>query len=176
MSKRQSGRRSGKTSPPGNRDQASNNNDEIAIPKQTVYIGLAVLVVAVIISALALAPNLFGGAPSAVTVSDGAGSRELISPAGYVNDFASSTDHILVDVRTPEEVADGYIDGAINIPVDELEARLSELPDDAPVVVYCRSGNRSARAANILASNGYEAYDLGGIITWEAQGYPVVGQ
>ncbi|MEL6527916.1 MAG: rhodanese-like domain-containing protein, partial [Chloroflexota bacterium] len=45
---------------------------------------------------------------------------------------------------------------------------------DIPVVVYCRSGNRSAQAANILNQNDYsEIYDLGGIIQWQSAGYPI---
>ncbi len=70
----------------------------------------------------------------------------------------------LVDVRTvPEFAADG-IDGAKNIPVQQLEQRLEDVGDKGePVMVYCRSGNRSATAARILEQAGFEqVYDLGG--------------
>jgi rhodanese-related sulfurtransferase len=74
----------------------------------------------------------------------------------------------LVDVRTPGEFAAGHIDGAMNIPVDVLGGRSRELPDkDAPIVVYCRSGARSGRAAKILSSNGYtNVHDLGAMSRW----------
>ena len=53
----------------------------------------------------------------------------------------------LLDVRTRDEFAGGHVDGAVNIPVDELPARIGELATDRPVVAYCRSGRRSAHAA-----------------------------
>lgn len=71
----------------------------------------------------------------------------------------------LIDVRTREEYADEHLPNAINIPVDEISRRLSEVgPKDKAVVVYCRSGARSAAAASALKSAGYvEVYNLGGI-------------
>jgi rhodanese-related sulfurtransferase len=100
---------------------------------------------------------------------------QTLSPNGYQEQFIStSTTHQLIDVRTPEEFASGHIAGAINIPVDALQSRLSEVASDQPVVVYCRSGNRSATASQILAQNGYSTiYDLGGIIAWSEAGFPV---
>ena len=100
-------------------------------------------------------------------------SAEIIEPTTYVEDL-QNTPHLLVDVRTPEEYADGFIEGSVNIPLQELESRLSEIPNDMPVVVYCRSGNRSAQAADILISKGYsDVYDLGGILQWEQYGYRI---
>jgi rhodanese-related sulfurtransferase len=100
---------------------------------------------------------------------------QVISPAGYEDEFvASEKDHTLLDVRTPEEYAAGHIAGSSNINVEVLASRLDEVPRDKPVVVYCRSGNRSATAANILDEAGYtNVYDLGGIIAWVEAGYPV---
>lgn len=74
----------------------------------------------------------------------------------------------LVDVRTPDEFAAGHIPGAINIPVQQLDARMSELqPKDAAVVVYCRSGHRSGNAARLLKSAGFLAvHDLGPMSRW----------
>jgi phage shock protein E len=74
----------------------------------------------------------------------------------------------LVDVRTPGEFAAGHLPGAINIPVQELEARVGELrPVDAAVVVYCRSGHRSGNAARLLKSAGFAAVrDLGPMSRW----------
>lgn len=62
----------------------------------------------------------------------------------------------IVDVRSPAEFAGGHADGAKNIPVEQLEGRLDAVgPKDKAVVVYCRSGNRSARAAKILQAAGF---------------------
>lgn len=67
----------------------------------------------------------------------------------------------LVDVRTPAEHAEAHLEGTLNVPVDELLPRLSELPKDKPVIVYCRSGRRSARAAALLRRQGFEVHDAG---------------
>jgi phage shock protein E len=69
----------------------------------------------------------------------------------------------LLDVRTPEEFASGHPDGAVLIPVSELAARIGELPRDRPVVVYCRSGRRSAAAAEQLRTAGFEVHDVGAL-------------
>jgi phage shock protein E len=78
---------------------------------------------------------------------------------------------VLVDVRTSEEYAARHIDGAINIPVDDLEARVSDVSKgdtSKPVVVYCHSGNRAARAKKILTEHGYsQVTNLGGIDDWD---------
>lgn len=99
---------------------------------------------------------------------------QRIGPAEYMAQFAD-TPHFLLDVRTPEEFASGHLEGAANINVQELQSRLSEIPRDQPVVLYCRSGNRSAQAAQMLQAAGFTGvYDLGGIIAWEQAGLPVV--
>lgn len=72
----------------------------------------------------------------------------------------------LVDVRTPEEFQAGHVSGAKNIPVDEVSARLAEIPKDKPVVVYCLSGARSAAAARMLKSSGYDVIDVGPMRNW----------
>lgn len=74
----------------------------------------------------------------------------------------------LVDVRSPAEFASGHISGAVNVPVQELDQRLNELqPTDRPIVVYCRSGNRSRAAAQILQSGGFsKVHDLGAMSRW----------
>jgi phage shock protein E len=74
----------------------------------------------------------------------------------------------LVDVRTPGEFADSHIDGAVNIPVQELDRRMAELePKDGPIVLYCRSGRRSSSAARMLKDAGYTAvHDLGPMWRW----------
>jgi len=70
----------------------------------------------------------------------------------------------VVDVRTPEEYRGGCYPGARNIPVQELQARLAEIPKDRPVVLYCASGGRSGVAATLLKRAGYpEVFNAGGL-------------
>ena len=76
---------------------------------------------------------------------------------------------ILLDVRTEEEFAAEHIEGALLIPDDEIAERATaELPDkNATIIVYCRSGGRSQKAAEALAQLGYtKVYDMGGILDW----------
>lgn len=76
---------------------------------------------------------------------------------------------VIVDVRTPEEYGGSRIGNAINIPVDDINTEMpEELPDsDAEILVYCRSGVRSKKAAEKLLELGYKnVKDIGGIIDW----------
>jgi rhodanese-related sulfurtransferase len=73
---------------------------------------------------------------------------------------------LLLDVRTPGEFAAMAIPSAKNVPVHELGSRLSELPRDRPIIVYCASGMRSAGAASFLRKRGFEVHDLGPASAW----------
>jgi len=79
----------------------------------------------------------------------------------------------LVDVRTGIEYSEGHIPGAININVldESFEKHVDDLlQTDLPVAVYCRSGNRSKKAADLLVTKGYKVYELdGGITAWEKE-------
>jgi phage shock protein E len=79
---------------------------------------------------------------------------------------ATEKSGLILDVRSPDEFAAGHLDGAINVPVDELEARFSELGSpQRPVAIYCRSGRRSAVATQVLRRAGFVSVtDLGGIV------------
>jgi len=68
---------------------------------------------------------------------------------------------VLLDVRTSGEFSEGHLEGARNIPVQDLANRLNELPEGADVVVYCRSGGRSAVASQILKGRGHRVLDAG---------------
>lgn len=70
----------------------------------------------------------------------------------------------LVDVRTPAEFADGSVAGAVNIPLDKLETRLSEFEGKQSIIVFCRSGARSTQAKSLLDSKGIKGVLNGG--TW----------
>lgn len=77
---------------------------------------------------------------------------------------------IILDVRTAEEFSSGHIQGAINISDTDITATVGELiPDKTEtILVYCRSGNRSAKASKELIELGYsDVYDFGGIIDWK---------
>ena len=90
---------------------------------------------------------------------------------GYVAEIASKGAH-LIDVRTEAEVAQGVIDGAIHIPLHLLPLRAADIPQDKPVVIYCRSGARSAQACAFMASKGYDNMHnlVGGIMAWARSG------
>lgn len=86
----------------------------------------------------------------------------------------------ILDVRTQEEYASGHINGSTllavqDIPKQELAEKLKEIPKDRKILVYCRSGRRSAEASGILAENGFaQVYNMqGGITEWMNAGYEV---
>lgn len=129
-------------------------------------IPLAVLVVAVIIGAIWLSngrsTTAAGALPANMSVSD-ASQR-----------FAEGA--FLLDVRTPEEWNENHIDGAVLIPLNELDARVNEIPTDQDVLIICRSGNRSSSARDILRGYGLNRTTsiIGGINAWISNGFPVV--
>ena len=80
--------------------------------------------------------------------------------------------YILLDVRTKEEYESGYIPGAINIPLSDInENVVSSLPDKSQIIlVYCRSGNRSRQASDKLVNLGYaNIIEIGGINSWKGE-------
>ena len=84
---------------------------------------------------------------------------------------------VIVDVRTPEEFSTGYIEGAVNLCVEcDAQLLLDDLDPDDEILVYCRTGRRSANAMKILGENDYEKVHnmVGGIEAWKNAGYPVV--
>lgn len=85
---------------------------------------------------------------------------------------------LLIDVREPDEWRSGHIKGARHIPLGKLSDKIEELQkkdQDKDIVIYCRSGNRSATAASMLVKAGFEqvGHLAGGIVAWEAEKYPV---
>jgi rhodanese-related sulfurtransferase len=81
----------------------------------------------------------------------------------------------LLDVRTPDERRQGYIPGSVLIPIDMVERRISEIPKNKTVIVYCAVGSRSRPVAQALARSGYpEVYNMkDGIFGWYRNGLPV---
>lgn len=81
----------------------------------------------------------------------------------------------VVDVRQPQEYADGHVPGAPLIPLDTLPERVGEVPAGSEVLIICRSGARSLRAAEFLRSQGIDAVNIaGGTMAWMEAGHPVV--
>ncbi|MFN8019571.1 MAG: rhodanese-like domain-containing protein [Acidimicrobiales bacterium] len=81
----------------------------------------------------------------------------------------------VIDVRQPEEYVEGHVPGAPLIPLAEVPDRIGELPTDGEVLIICRSGARSMRAAEHLRSQGIDAVNIaGGTLAWIEAGHPVV--
>jgi len=85
--------------------------------------------------------------------------------------LSSGNPPFLLDVREPSEYAESHIDGARLIPIGTIPDHLSEIPRDTPVVVICRSGNRSAKATDYLMTRGYTNVEnmIGGMNAWAAR-------
>ena len=117
----------------------------------------------ILISALLLAGCASAGGPAP------AAAYQQISQLEAKEIIESGDPYVLLDVRTQEEYDTGHIKGSILIPYTDIEKLAPEkLPDrDATILVYCRSGRRSAIAAQALADMGYtHVLDMGGIQDW----------
>ena len=90
--------------------------------------------------------------------------------------LADTEDVLLVDIRTPAEIAQGMIPDALQLPMHLIPIRMSEIPKNRDVVIYCRSGARSYQACAYLMQQGYgRVLNLrGGIIAWARHGLPIV--
>ena len=85
-------------------------------------------------------------------------------------------DFIVLDVREPGEIATASVAGTLNIPMNSIPGRLSELPQDKEIAVLCHHGNRSRRVAEFLVRNGFEkVFNIaGGIHAWSTDVDPSV--
>lgn len=82
----------------------------------------------------------------------------------------------LIDVRSPSEFEAGHLPGAINIPMDQIRARLTDVDIRRPIVLVCQSGRRAAITAEMLKPLGHDVLVLeGGTVAWRQAGHPVVG-
>ena len=133
--------------------------------------GRAAIIVITAVAALAVAAGFYTAELWRNDVDYGNVSIDTAS--GLIED---NPDMVLLDVRTTTEYSEGHIKDAVNIPVDTLETRLDELSQDDEILVYCRTGNRSSTAVNILEENGFtKLYHMHeGISVWIEQGYPVI--
>jgi rhodanese-related sulfurtransferase len=80
----------------------------------------------------------------------------------------------LVDVRTDVEFAAGHIPGARHVPLADVQSEAAGLDREKPLVVYCRSGERSGMAADAFAASGWDAHSIeGGLLQWAEDGLPL---
>jgi len=105
-------------------------------------------------------------------------SQQVITSADLVERLETADAPVILDVRSPEEYAEGHIPGAINVPYDQIPANLDSLESfvSAEVVVYCRTGRRAGVAEKVLREAGFtRVLDLEGHMTsWNEAGLPVV--
>lgn len=134
-------------------------------------------------SALAVLVSLtLCAAPSCGLLGPPAPTSEIVGGIRTINasqlerERAEGRVHLLVDVRTPEEYADGHVPGALNIPLDQLDAHMGELATykQTEVHLICRSGSRSLAASQALLARGYLPVNVGGGTEgWKQAGYAV---
>lgn len=88
---------------------------------------------------------------------------------------SNKVEHMLLDVREPEEYAMGHIPGAVNIPLSEVPDRVQEIPQEQVVVVVCAHGTRSVIGARMLVEAGHNGvYNLnGGTAEWQMRGLEI---
>ena len=101
-----------------------------------------------------------------------ANSYRQISMEEAVKMMKKESGYIILDVRRPDEYAEGHIPGAINLPNEEIgTAEIAELPDKSQLIlVYCRSGRRSKEASEKLIKLGYtNIVEFGGILDWKGE-------
>jgi rhodanese-related sulfurtransferase len=104
-------------------------------------------------------------------------SSDLLAPQAFAEQLKSGADIILLDVRTPEEMQTGYIDGARNLDFNSggFESALDSLDHSKKYFVYCKIGKRSGKAKDMMKAKGFQnvtAMD-GGLDAWMAAGLPV---
>ncbi|MDH3251580.1 MAG: rhodanese-like domain-containing protein [Ignavibacteria bacterium] len=114
------------------------------------------------------------------TLAQNSGQAENTITPGQTDSLmeAQDTSVVLLDVRTSGEFYSetGHLRGAILIPVQQLEQRMGELESyrGKTIIAYCRSGNRSGRATDMLLGKGFKAVNMtGGMLRWAAEGRPV---
>lgn len=93
-----------------------------------------------------------------------------LDPKSFKAGFEGDSNAVIIDVRTPAELAEGSIDGHIMINVMDpaFPAKIAELDKSKPYYIYCRSGNRSGQVCNYMSGLGFDKlYNLqGGIMAW----------
>ncbi len=121
---------------------------------------------------LAYAPQ-FGSAKDPINMAGfvAAGVLRGDQPIGHMANLKASTEAdrpFVLDVRSPQEFAAGHIDGAVNIPIEQLRTRLDELPRDQSIATYCQVGQRGYLATRLLLQRDFKVVNLsGGFVTYQ---------
>ena len=125
---------------------------------------ISVLIIVLVIITFLIMPGSFTASPATD-----------ITQEAFVKLNKADGDFVLIDVRSIQEFAQGHIKGAINISHSEISRRLSEIPKDKDLILYCRTGRRVGVAAKILAKNGYtKLYHLDGdMVVWMRNNRPL---
>lgn len=71
-----------------------------------------------------------------------------------------NNNYVVIDVREHLQYDQGHIQNSINIPFDEIKNRISEIPKEKPIIIYCSKGMMSTKASKFLSIRGYEVYNL----------------
>ena len=144
---------------------------------RNLVIASVVAVVLVVGAVVAVGAGGFGGASATPTPIAYTGAPALdVTPAEAAARVAAGA--VLLDVREDSEWAAGHVPGATHIPLGQLASRVGELPADTPVMVICRSGNRSQEGRDILLAAGLTqvASVNGGSKAWRDAGLPFDGE
>lgn len=156
MPKRKSSRR--------RRSYSSRSSTRSILRRPSVQIGIVAIVAVLVFLIASLGgeqSNNTGSLPASVSVDE---AYKLYQEGTFV-----------LDVRTQEEWNEFHAPNTTLIPLDELASRVNELPKDQPIVVVCRSGNRSQTGRDILLQAGFNATSMnGGLNAWRDSGHPVV--
>ena len=147
------------------RSYSSRSSLGATLRRPMVQIGILVVIALIVFLIASLGGEQVssnaGGLPAFVSVDE---AHQLYEAGTFV-----------LDVRTPEEWNEFHAPNTTLIPLDELASRVDELPKDRPIVVVCRSGNRSQTGRDILLQAGFAATSMnGGLNEWRATGHPVV--
>jgi phage shock protein E len=139
-----------------------------------------ILVLLAILVIMALALTACGAGPAAQAPAPVATQVDVaqLGPnvdVATVKGLLGRDDVVILDVREQSEYDAGHIPGVTLIPLKDVPNRLSEIPKDKPVIVTCRSGNRSGQATDFLLQQGYtNVHNMtGGINAWQQAGYAV---
>lgn len=126
-----------------------------------VQLGIVAIVALVVYLLVAASGGTGGGLPSTTSVDE---AYSMYQDGAFV-----------LDVRTVEEWNEFHAPGTTLIPLDQLASRVDEVPRDRPIVVVCRSGNRSDEGRDILLDAGFTQVTSmdGGLNEWRASGYPI---
>ncbi len=126
---------------------------------------------------------LAGGCAEVAAPEQGASAQNIenVTPqeaSTSIQDNKGNPDFVILDVRTPEEFAEGYVEDAILIDFysESFRSEVNALDKNKTYLIYCRSGNRSGKALKIMEELGFtEVYNIsGGMLEWKAQGLPLI--